>query len=85
MSVYRYLHAQPVAAAAAAAAAAMVLEILELSTLSCLSVMPLESDGSLCLMEALSRSHQEGLMGATQSPKLEDFLGSGPDPSLCEQ
>ncbi|KAJ0963359.1 hypothetical protein J5N97_028481 [Dioscorea zingiberensis] len=43
-----------------------------------LSVMPLKSDGSLCLMEALSRSHQEGMV-ATQSPKLEDFLGCGPD------
>ncbi|KAK6160579.1 hypothetical protein DH2020_003960 [Rehmannia glutinosa] len=35
-----------------------------------LSVMPLKSDGSLCLMEALSRSHSQG-----GSPKLEDFLG----------
>ncbi|KAI3460126.1 hypothetical protein Pfo_016789 [Paulownia fortunei] len=35
-----------------------------------LSVMPLKSDGSLCIMEALSRSHSEG-----SSPKLEDFLG----------
>ena len=26
-----------------------------------LSVMPLKSDGSLCIMEALSRSQQEGL------------------------
>ncbi|KAJ0976160.1 hypothetical protein J5N97_018125 [Dioscorea zingiberensis] len=45
------------------------------------SVMPLKSDDSLYLMEALSRSHQEaGLMVATQSPKLEEyFLGCGPD------
>lgn len=27
-----------------------------------LSVMPLKSDGSLCMMEALSRSQQEGLL-----------------------
>ncbi|KAK6939752.1 AP2/ERF domain [Dillenia turbinata] len=33
-----------------------------------LSVMPLKSDGSLCIMEALSRSQPE-------VPKLEDFLG----------
>lgn len=26
-----------------------------------LSMMPLKSDGSLCIMEALSRSHSEGL------------------------
>ncbi|KAK4434328.1 AP2-like ethylene-responsive transcription factor CRL5 [Sesamum alatum] len=35
-----------------------------------LQVMPLKSDGSLCILEALSRSHSEG-----SSPKLEDFLG----------
>ncbi|KAL1540292.1 hypothetical protein AAHA92_24664 [Salvia divinorum] len=34
-----------------------------------LSVMPLKSDGSLCLMEALSQSHPP-------PPKLEDFLGA---------
>ncbi|KAL3634103.1 hypothetical protein CASFOL_021157 [Castilleja foliolosa] len=34
------------------------------------SVMPLKSDGSLCIMEALSRSHSQG-----SSPKLENFLG----------
>ncbi|XP_077233899.1 AP2-like ethylene-responsive transcription factor ANT [Tasmannia lanceolata] len=39
-----------------------------------LSVMPLKSDGSLCIMEALSRSQQEGLVPCS-SPKLEDFLG----------
>ncbi|XP_058076613.1 AP2-like ethylene-responsive transcription factor CRL5 isoform X2 [Magnolia sinica] len=38
-----------------------------------LSVMPLKSDGSLCIMEALTRS-QQGVMPAC-SPKLEDFLG----------
>ncbi|KAL0392146.1 UNVERIFIED_CONTAM: AP2-like ethylene-responsive transcription factor ANT [Sesamum radiatum] len=36
-----------------------------------LQVMPLKSDGSLCILEALSRSHSQG-----SSPKLEDFLGS---------
>ncbi|KAG9440648.1 hypothetical protein H6P81_020813 [Aristolochia fimbriata] len=39
-----------------------------------LSVMPLKSDGSLCIMEALTRSQQE-VMVPTSSPKLEDFLG----------
>ncbi|XVE55713.1 hypothetical protein DITRI_Ditri03aG0180200 [Diplodiscus trichospermus] len=39
-----------------------------------LSVMPLKSDGSLCIMEALSRSESEGVV-PTSSPKLEDFLG----------
>ncbi|XP_007018428.2 PREDICTED: AP2-like ethylene-responsive transcription factor ANT [Theobroma cacao] len=39
-----------------------------------LSVMPLKSDGSLCIMEALSRSQTEGIV-TTSSPKLEDFLG----------
>ncbi|XP_022766436.1 AP2-like ethylene-responsive transcription factor ANT [Durio zibethinus] len=39
-----------------------------------LSVMPLKSDGSLCIMEALSRSQSEGIV-PTSSPKLEDFLG----------
>ncbi|KAM7278799.1 hypothetical protein ACFE04_005933 [Oxalis oulophora] len=41
-----------------------------------LSVMPLKSDGSLCIMEALTRSHQsEGMVVHNSSPKLEDFLG----------
>ncbi|XP_073032667.1 AP2-like ethylene-responsive transcription factor ANT isoform X2 [Primulina eburnea] len=39
-----------------------------------LSVMPLKSDGSLCIMEALSRS-QSGAMVPNSSPKLENFLG----------
>ncbi|KAE8695792.1 AP2-like ethylene-responsive transcription factor AIL1 [Hibiscus syriacus] len=39
-----------------------------------LSVMPLKSDGSLCIMEALSRSQSKGIV-PTSSPKLEDFLG----------
>ncbi|KAK9166045.1 hypothetical protein Scep_001236 [Stephania cephalantha] len=39
-----------------------------------LNVMPLKSDGSLCIMEALSRSQNEGMVHTT-SPKLEDFLG----------
>jgi len=37
--------------------------------------MPLKSDGSLCLMEALRRSQQQGILPNT-SPKLEDFLGN---------
>ncbi|GAB4839268.1 hypothetical protein Ancab_028795 [Ancistrocladus abbreviatus] len=40
-----------------------------------LSVMPLKSDGSLCIMEALSRSQPEGMV-PNSSPKLENFLGS---------
>ncbi|KAL6983042.1 hypothetical protein U1Q18_016434 [Sarracenia purpurea var. burkii] len=39
-----------------------------------LSVMPLKSDGSLYIMEALSRSQPEGMVPCS-SPKLEDFLG----------
>ncbi|XP_049391332.1 AP2-like ethylene-responsive transcription factor ANT [Solanum stenotomum] len=41
---------------------------------SSLSVMPLKSDGSLCIMEALSRSHADAMVQSS-SPKLEDFLG----------
>ncbi|XP_031117098.1 AP2-like ethylene-responsive transcription factor AIL1 [Ipomoea triloba] len=41
--------------------------------LSSLSVMPLKSDGSLCIMESFSRSHPQGLVIPT--PKLEDFFG----------
>ncbi|VFQ75165.1 unnamed protein product [Cuscuta campestris] len=39
-----------------------------------LSLMTLKSDGSLCLMEALSRSQTHGMVSNT-SPKLENFLG----------
>ncbi|KAK7383261.1 hypothetical protein VNO78_28935 [Psophocarpus tetragonolobus] len=39
-----------------------------------LAMMPLKSDGSLCIMEAFSRS-QTQVMVPTSSPKLEDFLG----------
>ncbi|KAH1109804.1 hypothetical protein AAZX31_04G047200 [Glycine max] len=39
-----------------------------------LTVMPLKSDGSLCILEALKRS-QTQVMVPTSSPKLEDFLG----------
>nr|QNI23744.1 AP2/ERF transcription factor [Camptotheca acuminata] len=39
-----------------------------------LSVMPLKLDGSLCIMEALSRSQPEAMV-PNASPKLEDFLG----------
>ncbi|XP_061351495.1 AP2-like ethylene-responsive transcription factor ANT [Gastrolobium bilobum] len=41
---------------------------------SSLAMMPLKSDGSLCIMEALSRSQTQVMM-PTSSPKLEDFLG----------
>ncbi|KAL6993894.1 hypothetical protein U1Q18_012005 [Sarracenia purpurea var. burkii] len=39
-----------------------------------LTVMPLKSDGSLCIMEALNRSQPQG-MATTSTPKLEDFFG----------
>ncbi|XP_012437170.1 AP2-like ethylene-responsive transcription factor ANT [Gossypium raimondii] len=39
-------------------------------------VMPLKSDGSLCLMEALGRSQQPQAMVPTSTPKLEDFFGA---------
>ncbi|XP_073014181.1 AP2-like ethylene-responsive transcription factor CRL5 isoform X1 [Typha latifolia] len=42
-----------------------------------LSSMPLKSDGSLCIMEALTTSEQG--MVPSPSPKLEDFLGGGPN------
>ncbi|KAK1593088.1 hypothetical protein QYE76_059233 [Lolium multiflorum] len=38
-----------------------------------LASMPLKSDGSLCIMEALRRTDQQDHHG----PKLEDFLGAG--------
>ncbi|KAF8410259.1 hypothetical protein HHK36_002784 [Tetracentron sinense] len=38
------------------------------------SVMPLKSDGSLCIMEALNRSQPQGMV-PTSSPKLENFFG----------
>ncbi|RLN16903.1 AP2-like ethylene-responsive transcription factor ANT isoform X4 [Panicum miliaceum] len=46
--------------------------------------MPLKSDGSLCIMEALHRSEQEhhGVVVSSASPKLEDFLGAGPAMAL---
>ncbi|CAL4927554.1 unnamed protein product [Urochloa decumbens] len=49
-----------------------------------LSAMPLKSDGSLCIMEALHRSEQEhhGVVVSSSSPKLEDFLGGGPAMAL---
>ncbi|XXG63966.1 hypothetical protein AAC387_Pa05g2039 [Persea americana] len=46
------------------------------SLYSQLSVMPLKSDGSLCIMEALSRSQQEEGMVLSSNPKLEDFMGT---------
>ncbi|PIA44278.1 hypothetical protein AQUCO_01700110v1 [Aquilegia coerulea] len=41
-----------------------------------LSVMPLKSDGSLCIMEAFNRSQSEGVVPSS-TPKLENFLGGG--------
>ncbi|XP_071711446.1 AP2-like ethylene-responsive transcription factor ANT [Rutidosis leptorrhynchoides] len=43
-----------------------------------LTVMPLKSDGSLCILEALSSSHSQGMM-PNSSPKFEDFLGVAHD------
>ncbi|XP_045800174.1 AP2-like ethylene-responsive transcription factor ANT [Trifolium pratense] len=40
-----------------------------------LTVMPLKSDGSLCIMEALGRSQSQVIVSSSSSPKLEDFLG----------
>uniref|UniRef100_A0A5B7AM10 Putative AP2-like ethylene-responsive transcription factor ANT isoform X2 n=1 Tax=Davidia involucrata TaxID=16924 RepID=A0A5B7AM10_DAVIN len=42
-----------------------------------LTVMPLKSDGSLCIMEALNRSQPQpqGMVTTTSTPKLEDFFG----------
>nr|XP_043616770.1 AP2-like ethylene-responsive transcription factor AIL1 isoform X2 [Erigeron canadensis] len=45
------------------------------SFFSPLTVMPLKSDGSLCILEAFSSSHSQGMMPSSTSPKLEDFLG----------
>ncbi|KAL1824217.1 hypothetical protein ACET3Z_010995 [Daucus carota] len=39
-----------------------------------LSVMPLKSDGSLYIMEAMSRSQPQGMV-TSSTPKLEDFFG----------
>ncbi|QCE16437.1 AP2-like factor [Vigna unguiculata] len=39
-----------------------------------LTVMPIKSDGSLCILEALNRS-QSQVMTQNSTPKLEDFLG----------
>ncbi|GMY11964.1 AP2-like ethylene-responsive transcription factor ANT [Fagus crenata] len=42
-----------------------------------LSSMPLKSDGSLCIMEALNRSQPQAMVTTTTTtPKLEDFFGS---------
>ncbi|XP_044984999.1 AP2-like ethylene-responsive transcription factor CRL5 isoform X2 [Hordeum vulgare subsp. vulgare] len=48
-----------------------------------ISALPLRSDGSLCLADALRRSEQKH-HGAEVSapPKLEDFLGAGPAMAL---
>ncbi|CAA0839702.1 AP2-like ethylene-responsive transcription factor ANT [Striga hermonthica] len=40
-----------------------------------LTVMPLKSDGSLCLMEAINRSQPQGVIVTSATPKLEDFFG----------
>eukprot|EP00257_Ricinus_communis_P023493 XP_015583492.1 AP2-like ethylene-responsive transcription factor AIL1 [Ricinus communis] len=40
-----------------------------------LPVMPLKSDGSLCMMEALARSQPQATTVTNSTPKLEDFFG----------
>ncbi|XP_058006213.1 AP2-like ethylene-responsive transcription factor ANT isoform X2 [Hevea brasiliensis] len=40
-----------------------------------LPAMPLKSDGSLCIMEALTRSQLKATMVTSSTPKLEDFFG----------
>ncbi|WOK99208.1 AP2-like ethylene-responsive transcription factor [Canna indica] len=51
-----------------------------------LSFMPLRSDGSLCIVETLSRSQQQGMV-TSPSPnlELEDFLGGGPHIGIHHQ
>ncbi|KAI3508921.1 hypothetical protein L1887_23943 [Cichorium endivia] len=44
-----------------------------------LTVMPLKSDGTLCILETLSSTHSQGMLPNSSSPKLEDFLGSAHD------
>nr|XP_043607351.1 AP2-like ethylene-responsive transcription factor ANT [Erigeron canadensis] len=41
---------------------------------SAFPIMPLKSDGSLCLMEAITRTHSQGMVSST-TPKLENFFG----------
>ncbi|NP_001346556.1 AP2-like ethylene-responsive transcription factor CRL5 [Zea mays] len=50
-----------------------------------LSSMPLKSDGSLCILEALHRSEQErhGVVVSSSSPKLEDFLGASASTAMA--
>ncbi|KAI3777186.1 hypothetical protein L1987_46982 [Smallanthus sonchifolius] len=38
-------------------------------------IMPLKSDGSLCLTDAITRSQSQGNMVASTTPKLENFFG----------
>ncbi|KAL4568804.1 hypothetical protein LXL04_024420 [Taraxacum kok-saghyz] len=40
-------------------------------------IMPLKSDGSLCLMEVITRSqsHSQGMVVSSNPPKLENFFG----------
>ncbi|KAL3571441.1 hypothetical protein D5086_025345 [Populus alba] len=40
-----------------------------------LPVLPLKSDGSLCMMDALTRTQPQATMVTTSTPKLEDFFG----------
>ncbi|KVH87693.1 AP2/ERF domain-containing protein [Cynara cardunculus var. scolymus] len=42
---------------------------------SAFPIMPLKSDGSLCLMDAITRSHSQGMVSSTPPPKLENFFG----------
>ncbi|GJR39487.1 AP2-like ethylene-responsive transcription factor ANT [Tanacetum coccineum] len=42
---------------------------------SAFPIMPLKSDGSLCLMEAITRSQSQGMVTSSTPPKLENFFG----------
>ncbi|PAN09377.1 hypothetical protein PAHAL_2G018500 [Panicum hallii] len=75
----------PSATAAAAAAAAYGLGAGDAVAASAspyytpqLASMPLKSDGSLCIMEALRRSDQDH-----HGPKLEDFLGAAQSQAMA--
>ncbi|KAE8786610.1 AP2-like ethylene-responsive transcription factor ANT [Hordeum vulgare] len=63
----------PSSVAAAAAAYSLGGDVATGAYYSQLASMPLKSDGSLCIMEALRRTDQQDHHG----PKLEDFLGAG--------
>ncbi|KAJ9562388.1 hypothetical protein OSB04_007548 [Centaurea solstitialis] len=42
---------------------------------SAFPILPLKSDGSLCLMDVINKSHSQGMVSSTPPPKLENFFG----------